>query len=282
MDESFYKALLDNVADGVYFVDMNRRITFWNKAAERITGYTAREVLGKSCADNILRHVDESGRELCLEGCPLVAVAQDGRMREAHVYMHHKLDYRAPVDIRATAMRNADGEIVGIVEIFHIPSERLNILEEIQKLRKETLTDPLTGVGNRRYAEMRLQECEKDAREYGVPYSILFVEIDHFKRVNDTWGHGVGDKVLRMVAQVLNQSVRSLDTPCRWGGEEFMVLSRNISAEGLKALGERLRVLIEKIWLDHQGQRIAVTASLGGALSRQGETAEDVVNRADV
>ncbi|MEJ5348109.1 MAG: diguanylate cyclase [Desulfosoma sp.] len=281
MDESFYKALLDNLADGVYFIDTNRRITFWNKAAERLTGYTAQEVVGKSCADNVLRHVDESGKELCVEGCPLAGVLQDGRMREAHVYMHHKLGFRAPVDIRATALRKSDGEIVGAVEIFHTPSERLNILEEIQKLRKEVLTDPLTGVGNRRYAEMRLQECEKDEREYGVPYGILFVDIDHFKRVNDTWGHGVGDRVLRMVAQVLDKSVRSLDTPCRWGGEEFVVITRNVTAEGLQTLGERLRVLIEKSWLDHQGERIAVTASFGGALSRTGETAEDVMSRAD-
>ncbi len=238
MDESFYKALLDNLANGVYFVDTNRRITFWNKSAERITGYTAQEVLGRSCADNILRHVDESGRELCVEGCPLAAVVQDGRMRETHVYMHHKLGYRAPVDIRATAMRNTDGEIVGAVEIFHTPSEGLNILEEIQKLRKEVLTDPLTGVGNRRFAEMRLQECEKDEKEYGVSYGILFVDIDHFKRVNDTWGHGVGDKVLRMVAQVLDKSVRSLDTPCRWGGEEFVVLSiQEHYRRGLTSLG---------------------------------------------
>jgi diguanylate cyclase (GGDEF)-like protein/PAS domain S-box-containing protein len=281
MDESFYKSLLDSMADGVYFVDMERRITFWNKAAERITGYTAQEVLGKSCADNILRHVDEAGREPCVEGCPLAAVVQDGRLREARVYMHHKLGHRTPVDVRATAMRDVAGKIVGAVEIFHAASERINVLDEIEKLRKEVLTDPLTGVGNRRYAEMRLEECEKDEREYGVPYGVLFVDIDHFKAVNDTWGHGVGDKVLRMVAGVLEGAVRSLDTPCRWGGEEFVVLCRNISEEGLRALGERLRMLIEKSWLDHQGERIAVTASIGGALCRPGEPAQDVVERAD-
>lgn len=281
LDESFYKSLLDSMADGVYFVDADRKITFWNKAAERISGYAGREVLGRSCADNVLRHVDESGRELCVEGCPLAAVVQDGRMRDARVYMHHKLGHRMPVDIRATAMRDNAGKIIGAVEIFHTPSEKVNILEEIQKLRKEVLTDPLTGVGNRRYAEMRLEECQKDEREYGVPYGALFVDIDHFKAVNDTWGHGVGDKVLRMVAEVLGGAVRSLDTVCRWGGEEFLVLCRNISEEGLRALGERLRMLIEKSWLDHQGKRIAVTASLGGSLSRPGEAAEDVVERAD-
>ncbi len=142
MDEAFYKSLLDSMADGVYFVDTDRRITSWNKAAERITGYTAREVLGRSCADNVLRHVDESGRELCVAGCPLAAVVQDGRMREARVYLHHKLGHRTPVDVRATAMRDAAGKIMGAVEIFHAASERLNILEEIEKAPKGSAHRP--------------------------------------------------------------------------------------------------------------------------------------------
>ncbi|SMC20623.1 PAS domain S-box-containing protein/diguanylate cyclase (GGDEF) domain-containing protein [Desulfacinum hydrothermale DSM 13146] len=281
MDESFYKSLLDAMGDGVYFVDGDRRITFWNKAAERISGFAAPEVLGKSCADNLLRHVDEQGRELCVEGCPLAAVVQDGSMREAHVYMRHKSGHRIPVEVRATAMRDGSGKVVGGVEIFRTTPRRSNIREEIEKLRKEVLTDPLTGVGNRRYAQIRLRECEKDFRKYGVPYGVLFLDIDHFKAVNDTWGHGVGDKVLCMVAGVLDRCLRNLDAACRWGGEEFLILCRNITAEGLETLAERLRMLIEKSWLDHQGRQIRVTASLGGALSRREEMADQTVERAD-
>lgn len=277
----FYRKLLDSIADGVYFVDLQRRITFWNKGAERLSGYTAQEVIGKSCADSILRHVDASGRELCLTGCPLAAVVQDGRMRTAQVFMHHKLGYRVPVDVRATAMRAGDGRIMGAVEIFHKTEEALDVLAEIEKLRREVLTDPLTGVGNRRYADVRLADGEKDAREFGVPFGVLFVDIDHFKAVNDTWGHGVGDKVLRMVAAALTNGVRALDAVCRWGGEEFVVITRNVSHSGLHALGERLRVLIAHSWIEHGPHKIAVTASFGGAMSRPGETAEEVLRRAD-
>ncbi|WP_211334791.1 GGDEF domain-containing protein [Desulfosoma caldarium] len=238
-------------------------------------------MLGRSCADNILRHVDAAGRELCLDGCPLEAVVQDGRMHEAQVYLHHKLGHRVPVHVRATALRDPAGHIQGAVETFRPAFEKINVLHELQKLRKEVLRDPLTGVGNRRYAEMCLQECEKNAKEHGVPYGVLMVDIDHFKAVNDTWGHGVGDKVLRMVAAVLDGSVRGLDAACRWGGEEFVVLCRNTSTDGLRAVAERLRMLVEKSWLDHQGKQIAVTVSIGGAISRPGETAEAVVDRAD-
>ncbi|MEJ5299538.1 MAG: diguanylate cyclase [Thermodesulforhabdaceae bacterium] len=281
MDESFYKKLLDFMADGVYFVNVDRRITFWNKSAERITGYTAKEVIGKSCSDNILRHVDESGKELCKEGCPLMEAIQDERMHEARIYLHHKFGHRLPVHIRTMSMKDLSGNIIGAVEVFNTINENFNILEEIQMLRKEALTDPLTGIGNRRFAEIRLKECERDEREYGMPYGILFLDIDHFKAVNDRWGHGVGDKVLRMVANVLTGVVRKQNAPCRWGGEEFLVVCRNVSVEELRATAELIRMLVEKSWFDHDGEKIAVTVSLGGALSKPGESFEEVVNRAD-
>ncbi len=86
MDAEFYCGLLDQVSDGVYFVTRDRRITYWNAGAERITGYTAAEVVGHSCSEGILQHVNELGRQLCLHGCPLAGVMKDGRPREAHVY----------------------------------------------------------------------------------------------------------------------------------------------------------------------------------------------------
>lgn len=282
MEMEFYRQLLDSIADGVYFVDRDRRVTFWNRGAERISGYSAREVVGRSCADNILRHVDASGRQLCVAGCPLEGVIADGAMREAQVFLHHKLGHRVAVDVRATPMRGSKGEILGAVEIFNSNAKQVNVLEEIQKLRKEVLTDPLTGIGNRRYAEMRLADCEKDHKDYGVPFAVLFVDIDHFKHVNDTWGHDVGDKVLRMVAGVLSNALRGLDAACRWGGEEFVVVTRNLSEDGLAKLGERLRMLVEHSWFEQGDERISVTASFGGALSQAGESGLDVVRRADI
>ena len=281
METEFYRQVLDSIADGVYFVDRERRVTFWNRGAERISGYAAGEVIGRSCADNILRHVDASGKQLCVTGCPLEAVIADGTMREAQVFLHHKLGHRVPVDVRATAMRGSKGEILGAVEIFNSNAKQVNVLEEIQKLRKEILTDPLTGIGNRRYAEMRLSECEKDQKDYGISFAVLFVDIDHFKDVNDTWGHDVGDKVLCMVAKAMSNALRGLDVVCRWEGEEFVVITRNMSADGLGNLGERLRMLVEYSWVDHGGKMISVTASFGGALSRAGESGLDVVRRAD-
>ena len=92
--------LLDSLFDGVYFVDLDRRITYWNAGAERISGYLRSEVVGSCCADNLLRHIDTEGHKLCQDGCPLAATMRDGKTRESSVYLHHKFGHRVPVLVR--------------------------------------------------------------------------------------------------------------------------------------------------------------------------------------
>lgn len=281
MDTEVYQQVLDLLGEGVYFVDLNRRVTYWNKAAERLSGYASQEVVGKRCADNILRHVDELGQELCRKGCPLAATIHDGQTREAEVYMHHKFGHRVPVLVRATPIRDKSGAIIGAIEVFSHNVENAYVLKELETLRKETLSDPLTGIGNRRYAQMVMRSLETSWAEHRVPFGVIMADIDHFKKVNDTLGHSTGDLVLNMVAETLKNGLRALDVPCRWGGEEFLLLVSNTNAAALLGLAERLRMLIEHSWLEHEGDRIYVTASFGAAVSRAGETAEELVTRAD-
>lgn len=104
-EKDFYKDIIDNLYDGIYFVDRDRVITYWNKGAERITGYAATQTIGHSCRDNLLNHVTANGIQLCMTNCPLAAVMEDGHVREAEVFLHHKDGHRMPVVVRATPMR---------------------------------------------------------------------------------------------------------------------------------------------------------------------------------
>ncbi len=281
MDQNFYKDLLDALADGVYFVDLDRNVTFWNKAAERLTGFRAQEVVGKSCADEVLRHVDAHGTQLCLKGCPLAKTLRDGEVREAEVFLHHKQGHRIPVRIRSSPMRDDDGTIIGAVEIFSDNTKQVDVLNEIEALRKEVLRDELTGIGNRRFAEMTLQRYDLTLKDCNGCFAVIFVDLDHFKQVNDSWGHEAGDKLLRMVARTLTNGLRALDVACRWGGEEFVILLPNVTRQAVVVLAERLRMLIENSWLDYKGEQLRVTASLGCAVAREGESTASVVSRAD-
>ncbi len=223
-DHEFFKKLLDEFHDGVYFVDRERRITYWNRGAERITGYAASEVVGKRCMDNILIHVDAEGVSLCNGHCPLVFTLSDGAPRYAEVFLHHKEGFRVPVSVRVTPIRDGQGAVTGAVEVFSDNVPQAALLERITQFERLAYIDPLTEVANRRYTEIVLSARHEELRRYDWPFGILFVDIDLFKAVNDRYGHAKGDDVLRMVAKTLVNSVRSFDVVGRWGGEEFLLV----------------------------------------------------------
>ena len=276
----FFRAALNSVSEGLCFADKKGLIIYWNKSAERLSGYVAQEIQGKHCTHEILLHLDENG--IVFQPSSLIAATlADGKMHTGEVFLHHKYGHRVSVTARCSPVLNDTGDLIGAVEVFTSNMKSITLLKQLEGLRKEVLTDELTGIGNRRCAEVLMNDLAVSLAEYDVPFGILFVDLDHFKAVNDTWGHHVGDKVLLMVAQTLVNGLRGLDVACRWGGEEFLILIPNIQKESLLGLGNRLRVLIENSWLNHEGQRIWVTASFGGAVSQKGETGAAVVNRAD-
>ena len=118
-DTDIHRRILDEIQDGVYFLDTDRRITYWNRGAERITGFKSDEVLGRCCSDNILMHVDHAGLQLCKGHCPAARTIADGSFQEDEVFLHHKQGHRVPVRVRTSPVRDEAGGIIGAVEIFN-------------------------------------------------------------------------------------------------------------------------------------------------------------------
>jgi diguanylate cyclase (GGDEF)-like protein/PAS domain S-box-containing protein len=279
--DEFYKHLLDNLQDGVYFVDQERRITFWSRGAERLTGYTAAEVTGAYCWNNLLSHVDSQGCRLCTGECPLVACIRDGQERQIELFLHHKAGHRIPVMVRVSPVRNAQGAIVGAVETFSDAYTKISALDKIVELEGLAFLDAVTGVGNRRYVEVRLHASLEAYTRYGWPFGLVFLDLDHFKKVNDTFGHEVGDKVLSMVARTLGANLRSTDSFGRWGGEEFLALISNPSLKQLCRVADRCRRLVMESALKVESSTVRVTVSAGAAMAREGDTAASLVERVD-
>lgn len=280
-DDSFYRQLLENIHDGVYFVDLNRTITFWNKGAERITGYTSDEVLGSGCRDNILVHVDEDGNELCSTACPLMMSATDGMVGSADVYLHHKDGHRVAISVQASPVKDRDGAVIGAIETFRETSAAPFDSLEFEELQRLALLDPLTETSNRRYLEMKLQAELDKFHRYGIGIGIIFADIDYFKAFNDTYGHQLGDDVLRMVARTLQNNVRSSDLAGRWGGEEFLIVVTHTDTARLTQLADKLRRLVESCFVLHKDQRLTATVSMGLAMAQQSDTQESLLERAD-
>lgn len=281
IDENTYRRIVDNLHEGLYFVDTDRVITYWNKAAERISGFSAEEVVGKRCQDNILTHIDANGHQLCMGLCPLAATIQDRELREAEVFLHHKDGHRVPVAVRCSPLTNGDGAVIGGVEIFTDISHREANLLRIKELEELAFLDPLTRLASRAYMEKELAIRLEESRRYGMPFGVLFVDVDHFKTFNDTWGHATGDQVLKVVADTISANGRPFDAFGRWGGEEFLGIIRHTGREGLAVAGERHRRAIAGAYIVRDDEKLTVTVSLGGAVFRPTESAENLVRRAD-
>lgn len=274
--------MLDALKEGAYFVDRERRITYWNKAAERLTGFRSEEVVGHRCSENILVHVDCQGKNLCKAGCPLLATMEDTLTREAEVFFHHRRGHRVPVSVRTTPLEDDEGNVVGGIELFAEISPEENLRERMAELERRSLLDLLTGVPNRRYLDSELAALFALWQKSGVPFGVLFFDIDHFKRFNDNHGHDIGDRVLETTAKTLVSAVRPFDVIGRWGGEEFVGLFPNAERETLASIGERLRSAVEATWIEADGQRLSVTVSIGGAsAAKEDLSAAAVVKRAD-
>lgn len=279
--QDFYRTLLDQIADGVYMVDTRRRILYWNRSAERISGYSFEKVIGSYCVNNLLRHVNEAGVQLCTDGCPLQATMQDGVSRQADVFLHHRDGHRVPVHVYTMAIYDQEGRIQGAVETFRDNSAHVLALKRIQELENVAFLDSLTGLVNRRYMDGIFESRFASLKRHHTPFGVIFGDVDHFKQFNDTHGHEAGDKVLQTVSQTLAHNCRPYDTVGRWGGEEFLVITAHADGEELRQLAERLRILIRQSHVQVQEAELFVTVSFGATLARRDDTAETLLHRAD-
>ncbi len=283
-NDSFYKNILDNLYDGVYFCDWNRKITYWNKAAEKITGYSAQEVINSHCWDNLLMHTDLKGERLCsTELCPALRVMKEKKLIEAEIFLKHKDGYRIPIVTRISPIQDENGVITGAVEIFNDNSAKIAAFQKIERLEQLAFIDELTKVGNRRYSEIKINaKLEEMSRyEWAGEFGLLFIDIDHFKLINDNYGHAVGDEVLRLIATTILKNLREDDFIGRWGGEEFVAVISRVDRKALLAIAEKLRALVASLDIKAGGVKVKGTVSIGATVAKREDTIDSIMRRAD-
>lgn len=276
-----FASVVDNLHDGLYLVDRERRVTFWNKAAERLTGYTAAHVIGRRCSDNVLMHVDADGRLLCVDRCPLAQTMEDRMPREAVVFLHHRLGHRVPVSVRVTPLIGRDGSVVGGTELFHDTSDVEALRAKVASLERLSLIDPLTQLPNRRHLESEIEALLARQARTGERFGVVFLDIDRFKRLNDEAGHAFGDSTLRTVAQTLGGIIRPSDVMGRWGGDEFLGLFPGVREPQLHDIAQRLRRMVRASRVSLASIERIVTVSCGCTLSKPGDDAVELIRRTD-
>jgi diguanylate cyclase (GGDEF)-like protein/PAS domain S-box-containing protein len=280
LDKNFTEILLNNVHDGIYFVDQDCRIFFWNKGAEQITGFDISVVNGKKCSDKILSPVDESGKNLCEEDCPVKRALSDGQIHSLEAYLQHKEGHRLPVSIRAFPILGEDGEIVAAVETFHDNSPKFIMPQHKRELERMQLLDALTEVGNQRFLEIHLQSRLEEIKKYRIPFGVLYIDVDHLKEVNDSYGKPAGDQILRSIAQTITNNIRFFDVVGRWDSDEFLVVVLNVDENKLDFVGNKLRLLVENSNITVGSELIRTTISVGATLAFRVDSLDVLIARA--
>lgn len=242
---------IKNVNDSVFITDMDNRIIFVNEAFIRTYGYSKKDIIGKD--GNILGGMDMEGE-----------------------FIHKRKDgSEFTVVLTMSVLRDESGQDIAIVRIAHDITERKKMEEELMRL---ATTDPLTGAYNRaKFNELIGREIER-ARRYGQRLSMIIFDIDHFKQVNDTYGHLVGDEVLKEISDIIRDNIRKIEYLIRWGGEEFMIIAGGTDLKNAAALAERIRGVIENYEFDKVGR---ITISCGVTEFKEGDTEDSFIKRAD-
>ncbi len=236
------------IGEGIYALDAQARLTFMNPEAEKLLGWTEAELLGRQVHDII--HLQKADGSRChSEECGALRTITTGDIyRNDEDVFTRKDGSQFPASSICTPLRE-NGQVVGSVTVFQDITERkraaveLKLLNEI--LSQQATSDPLTGIANRLKFNDRLSNEVQRAKRFDLPLSLMMFDIDHFKKVNDTYGHLAGDTVLRELTSLVGRYVRMHDIFARWGGEEFMILLTNTSEENARLFAEKLRGIIE-------------------------------------
>ncbi len=278
---TFYQIITESIFDGLIQIDVDGEIILWNKGAERITGYPAQKMVGRDFREIFVKILGESGEQLRENSSLISKTIADGIEREGLISFKHREGYYIKLLARTIAIQNETGKIIGAVEVINDNKALMSIYQQNKRTEETVLFDTLTGIGNRAHIESRIRQALQFTRSSGTSAGILFMDIDHFKDFNDTYGHLIGDKILRFVANALRQNLRTSDSCGRWGGEEFLALISDTNPDGLRITAEKLRALISQTHLEENGLYLHVTISVGAAWAREGDTLESLLQRAD-
>lgn len=274
------KRIFEVFHEAVYIVDKERKILYFNPVASKISGFAKEEIEGKHCFDNTLNHIDDQGKKLCLDGCPLLESIRQQITTDNYVFLHHKKGYRIRVHVRSVPLFE-NGVVEGAIEVFTDETEKNLVVNEVMLQKELALIDPLTGLFNRRYLDERFFNDFKDGLEK-QNVGVLFIDLDNFKQVNDLFGHLTGDQVLRTVSQTILHNIRSHDYAIRYGGEEIVVILKNMSIEEIRSMAERLRILTQASSTRDSQHNLTTTISIGATLQKPKEDIYQTIHRADL
>jgi diguanylate cyclase (GGDEF)-like protein/PAS domain S-box-containing protein len=276
--QTFFDAVLENIDTGVVACDAEGQLTLFNRASRELLGIPLERVSPGDWSSHYGLYRVDGRTPLPLEEVPLYRALMGEVVQNAEVVV-------APADgaphtllVNGRAFSDGDGRVLGAVVAMHDVTEQRRAQDQ---LLHQTLHDPLTGLPNRLLLMDRLDQALSDSARRGREIGVAFVDLDHFKRINDSFGHQAGDAVLVQVAARLSEGIRVSDTLARLSGDEFVVVWRDVaSAAAATLLTNRLAEALKEPF-DLGTATVKIAASIGAVVGRPDDRAEDLLKMAD-
>jgi len=280
--------LIENMEDGMIVLNEKGVIVDVNPAAQRVINIPSNSIIGRAYKDILLQKLT------------LPEINPQVRLAQSEISTHDSEGKTHTYDFRVSPIQNRKSQVVGRLIVLHEISKRKKLEEELRNnnekltlqleeihnlqrlLQEQAIRDPLTGLFNRRYLNDTMYSEVKRAQREQVSLCVLILDIDHFKWVNDTFGHSRGDVVLNKIGELLTANVRSSDLLYRYGGEEFLILMMNTALEVAGQRAETIRSAIENAIIMINGESIRLTISIGiAAYPEHGTEIQTIIDAAD-
>ena len=276
----FCRRHLETTRTGIVFVDPFLKILYWNPGAERLTGISKSSAEDRLFQPELLLMRDEDGRELGEGDFPVLQALQKGEQRYRRVLIRNRTARDFVVDLHVAPVMDGTGTLQGAVVTMHDVSPELSLVARCQSLYEMATRDPLTQVANRAELDRVHSMFVRAHLDRKLPCSLILADLDHFKAINDTYGHQAGDEVLKSFAKLLKSSCRTGDLVARYGGEEFAILCPDCDQAAAARRAEAIRTAWAQMPQSALGGETC-TASFGVTEVQPGDTPGCMLARAD-
>ncbi|MEQ8633436.1 diguanylate cyclase [Gimesia maris] len=277
-----YLFQIESLYDGFYIVNADFQFVVLSPGLEKLADLRAIDMLGESWTSGSLPLTNKEGTNLTSAECSMNRVIANGKPMTTEFMLERPGGRLINIEVQSVPMFGDDGRLIGVTEIFRDLSRSLKRPKEYNDLKLAASLDALTSVANRGELETQLaimlSRIQKE--ENPEPLSLIFIDADHFKNINDSYGHSTGDEVLVELARLFQHETYSGELVGRYGGEEFVILCPETALEHAVKKAERLRLAVSNLKMENQSN-IRVTASFGVSQYEPGDSLESLFHRAD-
>ncbi len=276
-----YHLILENLPVGVYMVDREGKIRFWNAGVERITGYLRQDVLGHRCQDRFLQHTDAENNPMEGSSIPLLETMREGRPVVTRASLRNKGGHFLSVRLRTVPLRDERGSIQGAVEILEELASSSRLDRRQNKLAAFGCIDGLTGLLNQSRIRAQIQAQLALYAEHPVPFCMLCFAIDGLEKLRERYGQAAVDAALRVVGQTLENGLRPTDFIGHWQENEFIAIMLECIDSDVTTVGQRLQKMVQHAAISWWGDMLRVTVSAGATPAHDHDSVESIVGRAE-